>query len=152
MWESFGRLHPIGRGHLTCDSTSAGMKHFNSPGTLNVAHSGLSLALIGNASAHNPGARWKLRAEAFSMRRLEGSRWRLRRTLAMGSECHFCVERTGFDPPINDERSDAVSRSDPFRMKNSSNSMSKIFRKGFPQSWDTRMRWRAWSTSTLRRW
>jgi hypothetical protein len=31
----------------------------------------------------------KCTAEAFSIRRLEGSRWRLRRTLAMGIECRF---------------------------------------------------------------
>ena len=40
-----------------------------------------SLALIGNASAHDSlGRRRAPRAEAFSIRRLEGSRWRLRRT------------------------------------------------------------------------
>jgi hypothetical protein len=31
----------------------------------------------------------KCTAEAFSIRRLEGSRWRLRRTLAMGNEYRF---------------------------------------------------------------
>ena len=41
---------------------------------------GWSLALIGNASAHKIEARTARRAEAFSIRRLEGSRWRLRRT------------------------------------------------------------------------
>jgi hypothetical protein len=41
----------------------------------------LSLALIGNASAEICGGRAGCRAEAFSIRRLEGSRWRLRRTL-----------------------------------------------------------------------
>jgi len=46
--------------------------------------SGLSLALIGNASAQKfPGRR--AGPEAFSMRRQVGSRWRSRRTrLAMG--------------------------------------------------------------------
>jgi len=39
----------------------------------------MSLALIGNASARE-GRSEEVRAEAFSIRRLEGSRWRLRRT------------------------------------------------------------------------
>ena len=39
-----------------------------------------SLAFIGNASAHKSGGRRAARAEAFSIRRQEGSRWRLRRT------------------------------------------------------------------------
>jgi hypothetical protein len=39
--------------------------------------------------ARKLGRRRELRAEAFSIRRLEGSRWRLRRTLAMGIECRF---------------------------------------------------------------
>ena len=39
--------------------------------------------------AREPGRRRGLRAEAFSIRRLEGSRWWLRRTLAMGIGCRF---------------------------------------------------------------
>jgi hypothetical protein len=48
-----------------------------------------SLAFIGNASARE-GRNEEVRvaAEAFSIRRLEGSRWRLRRTRAMGNGCH----------------------------------------------------------------
>src|SRR5580704_7057805 len=42
--------------------------------------SGLSLALIGNASGKEFPGRRKLTPEAFSIRRLGGSRWRLRRT------------------------------------------------------------------------
>ncbi len=46
-----------------------------------------SLALIGNASGQIFGAERGPRSEAFSMRRLGGSRWRLRRTrCAMGFE------------------------------------------------------------------
>jgi hypothetical protein len=41
---------------------------------------GLSLALIGNASGKEFPGRRKLTPEAFSIRRLGGSRWRLRRT------------------------------------------------------------------------
>jgi hypothetical protein len=44
------------------------------------ALSGWSLAFIGNASAHKAEAKTYTPAEAFSIRRLEGSRWRLRRT------------------------------------------------------------------------
>src|SRR5271157_1360855 len=40
----------------------------------------------------------ELRAEAFSMRRLEGSRWRLRRTLVMGIEGHFSAGKADHDP------------------------------------------------------
>ena len=39
--------------------------------------------------ARQPGRRCGIRAEAFSIRRLEGSRWRLRRMLAMGIGCRF---------------------------------------------------------------
>jgi len=47
----------------------------------------LSLALIGNASGQTFGAERGSRSEAFSIRRLGGSRWRLRRTRsAMGFE------------------------------------------------------------------
>jgi hypothetical protein len=47
-----------------------------------------SLALIGNASGQDLEEREKTRSEAFSIRRLGGSRWRLRRTrCAMGFEC-----------------------------------------------------------------
>jgi hypothetical protein len=49
----------------------------------------LSLALIGNASVVKSGMKPGARAEAFSIRRLEGSRWRLRRTLAMGIGWRF---------------------------------------------------------------
>ena len=52
---------------------------------------GSSLALIGNASAHEGRAKICIQAEAFSIRRLEGSRWRLRRTLVMGIEWRFCA-------------------------------------------------------------
>jgi hypothetical protein len=46
-----------------------------------------SLALIGNASGQTLGAERGSRSEAFSIRRLGGSRWRLRRTRgAMGFE------------------------------------------------------------------
>jgi len=49
-----------------------------------------SLALIGNAWAHDiRGEEVHVLAEAFSIRRLEGSRWRLRRTLAMENQCRF---------------------------------------------------------------
>jgi hypothetical protein len=49
--------------------------------------SGWSLALIGNASGQDLEEREKSRSEAFSIRRLGGSRWRLRRTrCAMGIE------------------------------------------------------------------
>src|ERR1035441_1757927 len=48
---------------------------------------GLSLALIGNASGQTAGDGAGSRSEAFSIRRLGGSRWRLRRTrCAMGFE------------------------------------------------------------------
>jgi hypothetical protein len=47
----------------------------------------LSLALIGNASGKVVPSGWKPCSEAFSIRRLGGSRWRLRRTRgAMGFE------------------------------------------------------------------
>jgi hypothetical protein len=51
-----------------------------------VQFDGLSLALIGNVSARKcRGKAVALMAETFSMRRLGGSRWRLRRTRsAMG--------------------------------------------------------------------
>ena len=48
---------------------------------------GWSLALIGNASGQTAGDGAGSRSEAFSIRRLRGSRWRLRRTrCAMGFE------------------------------------------------------------------
>jgi hypothetical protein len=55
----------------------------------NLVMEGLSLALIGNASAQKfPGRR--AGPEAFSKRRQVGSRWRSRRTrLAMGFEWRF---------------------------------------------------------------
>src|SRR5207245_8325086 len=55
-----------------------------------------SLALIGNASGRLWG-RAESRSEAFSMRRLGGSRWRLRRTrCAMGFERQLVAEsKTG---------------------------------------------------------
>src|SRR5437870_10692676 len=58
--------------------------------------SGSSLALIGNASGRLWG-RAESRSEAFSMRRLGGSRWRLRRTrCAMGFERQLVAEsKTG---------------------------------------------------------
>src|SRR5207253_4249546 len=57
---------------------------------------GWSLALIGNASGRLWG-RAESRSEAFSMRRLGGSRWRLRRTrCAMGFERQLVAEsKTG---------------------------------------------------------
>jgi hypothetical protein len=58
--------------------------------------SGLSLALIGNASGQDLEEREKSRSEAFSIRRLGGSRWRLRRTrCAMGFECQLAAESRG---------------------------------------------------------
>ena len=58
---------------------------------------GLSLALIGNASEQTFEAERGSRTEAFSMRRLGGSRWRLRRRrCAMGFERQSVAEsRTG---------------------------------------------------------
>ncbi len=54
-----------------------------------------SLALIGNASAHELLIEErKFPTEAFSIRRLEGRRWRLRRTLAMGNQCRFRIATT----------------------------------------------------------
>jgi len=50
---------------------------------------GLSLALIGNASGKTLRKRLKLNREAFSMRRLGGSRWRLRRTRGMRLAMEF---------------------------------------------------------------
>jgi hypothetical protein len=44
-----------------------------------------------------PGRRRELRAEAFSIRRLEGSRWCLRRTLAIGIGCRFGTGKTDND-------------------------------------------------------
>jgi len=45
------------------------------------APDGLSLGLIGNASAHDGRSKGiRVAAEAFSISRREGSRWRLRRT------------------------------------------------------------------------
>jgi hypothetical protein len=53
----------------------------------------LSLALIGNASGKTVEEGQKSRSEAFSIRRLGGSRWRLRRTrCAMGFECQLAAE------------------------------------------------------------
>ena len=58
--------------------------------TLSFHFDGLSLALIGNdAAREGRGAAVLVVAESFSIRRLEGSRRRLRRTLAMGNECRF---------------------------------------------------------------
>ena len=51
--------------------------------------SGWSLALIGNASGQNFGAERGSRSEAFSIRRLEGSRWRLRRARKMPLAMEF---------------------------------------------------------------
>ncbi len=52
------------------------------PITYNLIHPTVeSLALIGKASVHDSRVKTCLPAEAFSIRRLEGSRWRLRRTL-----------------------------------------------------------------------
>ena len=58
--------------------------------------SGWSLALIGNASGQIVGVERdsNIRTEAFSIRRLGGSRWRLRRTrCAMGFECQSGIDR-----------------------------------------------------------
>jgi hypothetical protein len=48
--------------------------------------------------AQELGRRLELRAEAFSIRRLEGSRWCLRRTLAMGIGCPFGTGKADDDP------------------------------------------------------
>ena len=53
---------------------------------LRIQFDGLSLAFIGTARQSKAVAKTYNRAEAFSIRRLEGSRWRLRRTL-MGFRC-----------------------------------------------------------------
>jgi len=45
--------------------------------------------LIGNASADDSRVEDEVGAEAFSIRRLEGRRWRLRRTRCMGIGCRF---------------------------------------------------------------
>src|ERR1700736_1658538 len=112
----------------------------------------MSLALIGNVSARKcRGEELAPIAETFSIRRLEGSRWRLRRTLAMGIECHFDVERIGDELPTNVESSDEVSRSGRFGAKNGSHSVPWIYGKGLGQGLETRMHRRALSTSTVRR-
>ena len=55
--------------------------------------SDLSLALIGNASGQTFVGEGGLESEAFSIRRLGGSRWRLRRTrCAMGFEWRLVAE------------------------------------------------------------
>jgi hypothetical protein len=76
---------PIGRGSRVSASHSRDLS------AIEIHLDVLSLAFIGNASAHDKlGRRREFRAEAFSIRRLEGSRWRLRRTLgAMEIEWHF---------------------------------------------------------------
>src|SRR6266478_6659754 len=50
------------------------------PKALDEPTSGLSLALIGNASGGEFSGTRRIAFEAFSIRRLGGSRWRLRRT------------------------------------------------------------------------
>src|SRR6266567_1515568 len=56
---------------------------------------GWSLALIGNASGQTAGDGAGSRSEAFSIRRLGGNRWRLRRTrCAMGFERQPGSERS----------------------------------------------------------
>jgi hypothetical protein len=46
----------------------------------------------------------KTSAEAFSIRRLEGSRWRLRRTLAMGIEWRFGTRKAEDDLPSIEQK------------------------------------------------
>src|SRR5258708_3135568 len=71
-----------------------------------------SLALIGNASAHKIEEETAPRAEAFSIRRLEGSRWRLRRMRsAMGFECHFGTHSTRVDAEVCESHSPSHLRS-----------------------------------------
>ena len=63
---------------------------------------GLSLALIGNASGQTLGVERGSRSEAFSIRRLGGSRWRLRRTrCAMGFECQLAAKSRVGQAPSN---------------------------------------------------
>ena len=50
---------------------------------------GWSLALIGNASSRTLRVRRESRSDAFSIRRLGGSRWRLRRTREMRPAMEF---------------------------------------------------------------
>src|SRR5215471_2172356 len=50
---------------------------------------GWSLALIGNASGRTHRGRRESRCEAFAIRRLGGSRWRLRRTREMRPAMEF---------------------------------------------------------------
>ena len=62
--------------------------------------------------ARLPGRRRKLRAGAFSIRRLEGSRWRLRRALAMGIGRGF-----GTDGADNNNVGDGELAETLFRME-----------------------------------
>src|ERR1035437_6453924 len=63
---------------------------------------GLSLALIGNASGKTVEEGQKSRSEAFSIRRLGGSRWRLRRTrCAMGFERQLAAKSRVGQAPTN---------------------------------------------------
>src|SRR5450755_4899496 len=65
---------------------------------------GLSLALIGNASGADCGGGAGSRSEAFSIRRLGGSRWRLRRTrCAIGFECQLAAESRGGRAAANEK-------------------------------------------------
>ena len=66
------------------------------------AASFLSLALIGNASGRTLSRRSASRTEAFSIRRLGGSRWRLRRTrCAMGFERQLAAKSRVGQAPAN---------------------------------------------------
>src|SRR5271168_1121222 len=79
--------------------TSKRVKHFG----LDLTVPGvLSLALIGNASGQALGVERGSRSEAFSIRRLGGSRWRLRRTrCAMGFERQLATKSRVGQAPAN---------------------------------------------------
>jgi hypothetical protein len=90
------------------------------------------------------------RSEAFSIRRLEGSRWRLRRTLVMGIEWRFCTWKTEDELPSRDESSVGFVLELTIRPEHGLESVYRSDRTCTGRRLGTRMRRRAASTSVVR--
>ena len=83
-------------------SATIGATYPEMPGRRSAVAPEWSLALIGNASAQTLGVERGSRSEAFSIRRLGGSRWRLRRTrCAMGFERQLAAKSRVGQAPAN---------------------------------------------------
>src|ERR1700730_868205 len=87
---------------------------------------GLSLGLIGNASGRTHWVEEKCRSEAFSISRLGGSRWRLRRTrCAMGFECQSEIESR--DGGLAESRESAAGMVEEAGSKRIGNPQRRLF-------------------------